>query len=253
MIKSSLENLISKISRFLRKKLRFESDDLPYYITIVIAVVLFSVSINLFLELADSLEDQTLEPYDTQIFEFIRSFRTENLTTFYRLVTDLGDKISFVVIISILSIYLWIRHRNWRFSLEIIIVLIFASLSNVVLKQIINRQRPQGDHLVDVNTLSFPSGHSMSAMAFYGFLIYLCMRFNLDRRLRAAMIGVLLFIIINIGISRIYLGVHYPSDVAAGMTGGLLWTACCIVIFNVIELYRRKNRSGIHFRPTNKT
>jgi undecaprenyl-diphosphatase len=119
-------------------------------------------------------------------------------------------------------------------------VLMLATLSNIVLKKVINRARPSLEHLVSVNTLSYPSGHAMSAMAFYGFLIYLCIRYRMARWLRYLLVSVLVLLILSIGISRIYLGVHYPTDVAAGFIGGLIWVAFCTVLFSLIDLLRRR-------------
>lgn len=244
-MKEQLRKVINFINQFARKRLGFHSDDAPFYITIILAGILFWVGLQAFLELIDSLEENTLEPYDSQIFSFIRSFRNDSLTSFFRIVTDLGDRIAYALIIVALTAYLWFRHRNWKLSIEITAVLILAALSNIALKQVINRSRPEGDHLVEVATLSFPSGHSMSAMAFYGFLIYLAIRSRVGRMMKFFLVTVLLTIIISIGLSRIYLGVHYPSDVAAGMMGGLIWVTGCAVIFNIAELYRiRKKRKS---------
>ena len=79
----------------------------------------------------------------------------------------------------------------------------------------------------------------MSAMAFYGFLIYLVTQFNLSKLAKSSIIAGLSFLILSIGISRIYLGVHYPSDIAGGFIAGFIWVVFCILIFNIIELFRR--------------
>jgi undecaprenyl-diphosphatase len=83
----------------------------------------------------------------------------------------------------------------------------------------------------------------MSAMAFYGFLIYLCVRYEVKKPLRILIVTVLALLILSIGLSRIYLGVHFPSDVAAGFVGGFIWVMFCAIIFNVFELWQMKNRS----------
>jgi undecaprenyl-diphosphatase len=117
-----------------------------------------------------------------------------------------------------------------------------ASLSNIVLKRVFNRARPSLEQLVEVNTLSYPSGHSMSAMAFYGFLVFLCVRHSMPRWLRFILVTMLIILIISIGVSRIYLGVHYPTDVAGGFIGGLIWVTFCAVVFSIFELLRKRQR-----------
>src|SRR5690606_18518815 len=121
-------------------------------------------------------------------------------------------------------------------------VLILATASNVVIKKIIHRERPSLEHLVTVNTLSYPSGHAMSAMACYGFLIYLMLRYRSPYWQKLMLCVLMGMLILAIGVSRIYLGVHYPSDVAAGFLGGLLWVTFCVIGFNVFELLRERRR-----------
>jgi membrane-associated phospholipid phosphatase len=152
----------------------------------------------------------------------------------------LGDRNTYLVIIALLAAYFWLRSRNWKITLQVSAVLVLSTLTNIALKRVINRSRPSLEHLVDVNTLSFPSGHSMSAMAFYGFLMYLTIIGRVNRWLKLLLAIVLMFLILSIGISRIYLGVHYPSDVAAGFFGGLIWVAFSAIVFNIIDLLRRK-------------
>ena len=98
--------------------------------------------------------------------------------------------------------------------------------------------------LIEVNSLSYPSGHSMSAMAFYGLLIYLCARYRMPGWARILLISILLIIILLVGLSRIYLGVHYPSDVAAGFLGGLIWVSFAILLFNTLELWRKRRKGA---------
>jgi len=240
MIKELVKKLIALIKRLIRRYLKYESDDLSYYITIFIAIIFFSVSLGLFIELAENLQENELESYDSNIAAFIQSFRMDGLTSFFRFVTDLGDRYAYITISVLLSAFFWFKFRNWKFSVQMILILILASVSNIMLKQFVNRARPDAEHLVTVNTLSFPSGHAMSAMAFYGFLFYLCTQMRMARFVRILLMTTLILLIVSIGLSRIYLGVHYPSDVAAGFMGGLIWVACSAAVFNIIQLYRKK-------------
>jgi membrane-associated phospholipid phosphatase len=136
-------------------------------------------------------------------------------------------------------VYFRIIHRSWKFIFQITVVLVLATLTNIALKRVINRARPTLEHLVPVNTLSYPSGHSMSAMAFYGFLIFLSARYTRSRWKRILFIAMLSILILSIGLSRIYLGVHFPSDVVAGFVGGLIWVAFCMIVFSLFDLWRK--------------
>src|SRR5690606_22654612 len=146
----------------------------------------------------------------------------------------------YVVFSIVAGLFFYLRFDNWKITLQAVTVLILSSLNNVVLKKFINRERHDLEHLVAVSTLSYPSGHAMSAMAFYGFLIYLGFRLKIGVLLRILIALGFGILILLIGLSRIYLGVHYPSDVLAGFIGGLIWINFCIVAFNIIDLYRKR-------------
>src|SRR5690606_41164098 len=122
---------------------------------------------------------------------------------------------------------------------QTVLVLLPASISNTMLKRFIHRARSEIEHLVVVESLSYPSGHAMSAMAFYGFLIYIFSRLKMNWWLRKGIIFLLIVIILSIGISRIYLGVHFPSDIAGGYIAGLIWVFFCILLFNLGEVFRK--------------
>lgn len=244
MIKQTLLDIIGWVRMFIREKLHSKNENLPYYITIFISAVVFIIALNGFIELTDELAENELTKFDETVTSFIVSFRNDALTAYFRFCTDLGDRYAYIIITVLLAGYYFFRKRSWKFALQTAVVLILATLSNVVLKRVINRARPQLEHLVTVNTLSYPSGHSMSAMAFYGFLVYLVLRYAINRLVRLLLVTVLIVLILSIGISRIYLGVHFPSDVAAGFVGGLIWVTFCAVVFNVFELWSRTREKG---------
>jgi len=243
-MKERIVQVIYWIRDFIRTRLRSENEDLPYYLAILIAAFLFIVGINGFIELTEELAENELTTFDEKVTEFVVGFRSEGLTRYLTFVTHLGDRYAYVAVTVLLAAWFFFRYRSWKFVLQSIGVLLLASLSNVILKQVIHRERPSLEHLVTVNTLSYPSGHSMSAMAFYGFLIYLCLRYQMPRSLRFLSIFFLSLLILSIGVSRVYLGVHYPSDVSAGWIGGLIWVAFCAIVFNVIGLWRKRKGNG---------
>jgi undecaprenyl-diphosphatase len=99
-------------------------------------------------------------------------------------------------------------------------------------------QRPRPDvvpHLAYVHSLSFPSGHSMNSAVIYLTLGTLLAAAQGRKRLKAYVIGVACFITLLVGLSRVYLGVHYPSDVLAGLMAGLIWAMLCYVIARVLQ------------------
>jgi membrane-associated phospholipid phosphatase len=236
-----IANLVGKLRRVFREKLHYQTEDLPYYLTIIVAFIVFVIGLNGFVDLTEELAENQLGGFDNTVTQWILSFRSEKLTTFLPFITHIGGN-GYVVVITLLVLYFLFIHRSWKFILQTVTVLLLATLSNIALKQVINRARPSLEHLVEVYTLSYPSGHAMSAMGFYGFLIFLVARFQVAVAWKVVLISLLVFLILAIGVSRIYLGVHYPSDVLAGYIGGLIWVTFCAIVFDVIDLWRRRKQ-----------
>lgn len=239
-MENNLAQSIRKFIDFLKRHLSRKHEDLPFYMLIFIALVVFVGALNLFVELTDELLEKGLEIYDNAITEYVISFRTPALNTFFKIITDLGDFYAYLVGTIIVGIYLFVKFRNWKYPLQLVGIIILSALSNVMLKRFIDRARPSIEHLVSAEGLSYPSGHSMSAMAFYGFLIYLSFHIKMPKWLRGLLCFFFVLLILLIGLSRIYLGVHFPTDVAGGFIAGMIWLAFCIVLFNLASLYRRK-------------
>lgn len=215
----------------------------PFYLLIFVAFVVFVVGMNLFVDLSEEISGKAMRKYDTQITDFITSFRTPELNNFFQFITDLGDLYAYIIATTLAAIFFFFKLKNKWFLFQLLGVLILSALANIALKRAFDRARPTIEHLVVVKTLSYPSGHAMSAMAFYGFLTYLVFQIKMQRWLRAILASIFIFLILAIGISRIYLGVHFPSDVAGGFIAGLIWVAFCVVLFNIIALLRLRKSS----------
>ena len=233
-----IKNFILWVRQFLRERFHEDNPLYPYYLTILVSFVVFVVSLNVFVELTESLKDNELGAFDDAVTASIQSYRSPSLTAGFEFITHLGDRGAYVVLTAGIALFLYLKNKGWKFAVQSVLVLLLSSLSNVVLKRVIQRERPTLEHLVAVNSLSYPSGHAMSAMAFYGFLSYLCLRSGMNVRTKLASVTILVLLILLIGISRIYLGVHFPSDVLAGYIGGLIWVTFCAIIFNVLDLYK---------------
>ena len=235
----TLYEYLKRLKDFLQRNFKKYDKKLPYIITSVIALIFFAGGTKIFIELTESLKTKLLTKYDQAIIETVTSWRTPALTKYFILVTDIGDTIGYLIVFSVCTLLFYFLFKNWKYVAQIAIVMVLALSSNLLLKKYINRARPDAKYLVEVETLSYPSGHAMMAMAFYGFLIYLIYHFNMNRFLKIGLIALLVFLISSIGLSRIYLGVHFPSDVAGGFLAGLIWVVFCILIFNLIKIFRR--------------
>ncbi|MBQ6323430.1 MAG: phosphatase PAP2 family protein [Bacilli bacterium] len=186
-----------------------------------------------------------LNGFDKNIYEFITKKPSIFLDNYFKVLTNLGN---FIVIIIIMIIFLIILDK--QNGIKLAIVLLSSQILNRVLKEIIKRPRPNYYHLIKEKGFSFPSGHSMAAMALYGFLIYIVISKIKNKYLKTIFIILLVYIILTIGISRIYLGVHYPSDVLCGY---LLSLTIIIGILTLFDKYMKKtNYSGGVYGKTKK-
>ena len=150
---------------------------------------------------------------------FVKNLRSPVLTTIMKVITEMGGTI-FLTLLGIGSIlFIKDKYIKWLIPLN----LALSAIVNTGLKFLIQRPRPEGYRLIEQSGFSFPSGHSMSSMAFYGFIIYLIYKRVEDKKKRRILTILFSTLIILIGISRIYLGVHYASDVIAGFSVGLAY------------------------------
>ena len=157
------------------------------------------------------------------------------VTPIAKFVTNLGGAITLLSITIILLLGL----KNKKIGLAITLNLIISTGLNLLLKSIVQRPRPDEFRLIDETGYSFPSGHSMVSMAFYGFFIYLIYKLVKNQKMKWTFIIFLSIIICSIGISRIYLGVHYTSDVLAGFTISISYL---VIYTSMIKKFIRESK-----------
>lgn len=145
-------------------------------------------------------------------------------------ITQLGGAIFLITLMIILLIVI----KNKKIGILIWINLVISTIMNQLLKHLIQRPRPTEFRIIDESGYSFPSGHSMVSMAFYGFLIYLIYKKVENKYLKWTLISLISILVILIGISRIYLGVHYTSDVLAGFLISIIYL---VIYINVTKKY----------------
>lgn len=237
-MKNKLKAIIDTCKAILSKRFRQDNPKVSYIMIAVIAFIIFVFSIHLFLELTENLKAEYMANIDASVSQYIISFRTPALTTYFTFVTNVGSSLGYLCAFVICILLFYVMFHNWKYVIELALISLLTLSSNLVLKQIIHRTRPLSEHLVTVKTLSYPSGHAMSAMAFYGFLIYLFYTFKLNVFVKVGAITLFTILLLSIGISRIYLGVHFPSDVAGGFIAGFVWVVLCVFILNILRIFR---------------
>lgn len=185
-------------------------------------VVIVCACIILFIELLDDVLEGDLMTLDrlARAF-FVENLRADWLTPIMESISALATPLSLLVLLLVIVAFAPGKRPGMFCAVNLVLVAIL----NVVLKELVQRPRPEDIGLVVETGFSFPSGHSMVAMAFFGLLVWLVWHYEKDRVMRLACCGGFSLIILLIGISRIYLGVHYASDVLAGFCVSLAWLA----------------------------
>jgi undecaprenyl-diphosphatase len=177
------------------------------------------------------ISDQKIANFDNFIIRTVQSWESPALTTIMKFFTFVGAGLPAGVIslIAIIILYKFLDHRT-----ELILflwVVIGSALLNIGLKLLFQRARPVLHRIADANGFSFPSGHAMAAFSVYAVLAYLVWKHIRTGTGRALFLIFSIGMILLIGISRIYLGVHYPSDVLGGYLASGFWLAISIWFF----------------------
>lgn len=205
-------------------------------VEIIVSILLVLSSLFLFLKIGSEVLGNDLLHFDSAVTQFIYAFRSENMTIFMKFITFLGSPAFLVLTSVIMIIFIYSRRRKDAFIY--LGILVTGVILNYVLKLIFQRPRPTDLSLIHESTYSFPSGHSMNGLVFYLVLSYFVFRETGNKKLSYAVLMISMFIVLLIGISRIYLGVHYPTDVIAGYIAGFLWVTSAI-LFEKTIIYRR--------------
>lgn len=195
------------------------------------------ICLILFLTLAEDVFNNEIMYGDVIGYNIISTYLIrDSLTPIFKIITWFGSATCLIP----LAVILFFTIKNKKVGLLISTNLIIITILNQALKIIVQRPRPTEYRIINETGYSFPSGHSMVSMAFYGFLIYLIYKNIKNKYLKISLIVILSLLIVMIGISRIYLGVHYTSDVCAGFLVSLSYLIIYINFANKLVLSREK-------------
>lgn len=170
----------------------------------------------LFIALIVLIKIDMISWFDEPIYQFITKNITPNITNIFKVITFFGSTI-FIIILSVICflVFLIIKKKNCSFIVATVIII--STVLNNTIKLIIRRPRPEVLALAVENSFSFPSGHTMAAVSLYGILLFIALKSNLSKKIKTIISIPLFCLPILIGISRIYLGVHFASDVLGGI------------------------------------
>lgn len=195
----------------------------------LIVVIISTLILALIVVFIDSVN---VSFFDSWFYTETTERMNPSLTLAMRFITESGSSVA--VIILCLSLFLFAKTRkNWALPVGVSVVAV--TISNILLKLVFVRERPNILRLIDQTDYSFPSGHAMINMAFYTMLLLLAWQYIKNKKLKYGISFVCVMMPLLIGFSRIYLGVHYATDVIAGW---LLGFVIAVIIFSI---FKRKN------------
>ena len=217
------------INKFIQKY----ASKLP--LGVLVPLGLFMSAIYLFSDITYSIIWKQEVETDHAIFKFLAAHVINpSLTGFMKYFTHLASG-PFLQGCYILLILIYALRKNYRRVIEIFIIALSGTLLNLAMKASFHRMRPPDPLIEPLKSFSYPSGHANSGFIFYGLLIYLIWKSNFPHPFKTICCSLLLILAISVGFSRVYLRVHYPSDVLAGFTIGFAWLLLLIWIMEKLK------------------
>ena len=191
---------------------------------LILGIIFALAAVLVFTWYASEVSEGELLAVDSSVREFVHSLSSPRLTAVMRAVSYMGKVRTLVILgtgVAAVMLYL----RAFRSTAIFLITMAGEIMLEVTLKATYQRARPEPFFdLPPPESYSFPSGHALGSLCFYGILAWIVVRRIQDKRIKTAIAVLTAIFILLIGLSRVYLGVHYPSDVLAGFVAGLIWT-----------------------------
>lgn len=211
---------------------------------VALGLVASIISLALFGSLASYIhaDQNVVVQFDRGLTGTLYTWATPQSTSFMVTVSLLGNEFLYVLGVGVGLLLLF--RREWLFAAAWIITMLGGQVLMNLLKNYYLRPRPVFDHpLASEKSFAFPSGHAMMSLVAYGMLAYLICTQVKNTRARILIIFAAVLLATLIGISRLYLGVHYPSDVIGGYASGLIWLSVCITATEFVRRIRSHPRT----------
>ena len=212
-----------------------------FSLEIFVLLGIFIIALSVFIIIARMVFEGRLQNFDNRALAFIAGYVTNINTNVMEGFTFLGTH-TFLIPANLLitAWFLFIKKRHW-YSIKVPAVALSSLLLMLILKLTFRRDRPLDPLLQAAKGFSFPSGHALMSVTFYGLLILIVWQNIKKAWLRWTLSAFLILLIVAIGLSRVYLRVHYASDVLGGFTVGLVWLLLSLWILSRVEKYSKRN------------
>lgn len=206
-----------------------------FKLSIIMALILLSsfVMISILVKL------EKLDKFDQWLLSNVHKNHFSFLTKVMKFFDFIGSTYFIIVVSLLVLFYLYFVMKDRLISVLFIVTMLGERLLGEGLKPLLNRSRPNGRHLVEVDDHSFPSQHAMNTFVLYGFLLFILWRHVKNRKMKVLLTLIVITIILVMGLSRIYLGVHHPSDVIGGYLISGFWLTLVILY---ARYYEEKNK-----------
>jgi membrane-associated phospholipid phosphatase len=218
-------------------------------VEMTIVLVLFVVALTAFVYITRRVFVLNKTKLDNAVFNYLKTHVSERNNSIMEVFTFLGTHQFLIPAnLSLIAYFLFIKKHKWH-SIKIPAIALSSLGLMFLLKGLFDRERPTVPLLFEAKGLSFPSGHALMSVTFYGLLIYMIFKTVKNPALKWTLISLLVLLIIIIGSSRVYLRVHYATDVIAGYCIGFLWLVFTVWLLNKIEKQSKKKFDKVVEKP----
>jgi membrane-associated phospholipid phosphatase len=218
-------------------------------VEMLVVLVVFMASLIAFVLITRRVFVVGTEEFDYRIFNSLEAYVSPANNQFMKAVTFFGTHEFLIPAnLALIAWFLFIRKHKW-YSIKVPAIALSSLLMMFFLKHLFGRKRPPIPLLEEARGLSYPSGHALMSMTFYGLIIYMIWTNVKNNAVRWTLVILLLAWILLIGFSRIYLRVHFPTDVMAGFAMGFLWLVISIWMLRRMEKYSQRKLNPIIQQP----
>lgn len=219
-------------------------------IEMTLVLCLFVIALTVFVYITRRVFVLNKTQLDANVFSYLKSQVSERNNSIMEFFTFLGTHEFLIPAnLSLIAYFLFIKKHKW-YSIKVPAIALSSLGLMFLLKGLFDRQRPSVSLLFQAKGLSFPSGHALMSVTFYGLLVYMVFKNVKNPPLKWSLISFLILLIIIIGMSRVYLRVHYATDVIAGYCVGFLWLVFTVWLLNKIEKQSQRKFDKAFQQPT---
>lgn len=222
-------------------------------IELVIVFITFFVAIAFLIVIIRRIFFQNKYAFDQKVFDFLQSYVSDANTSIIQFFTIFGSHNFLIPAYLLLFIYFYFIRKNKWYFIKFASIAISNLLLMFGLKYLFNRPRPLIPLLKEVPGLSFPSGHAFMSLTFFGLLIFVVYRDVKNTWVKWSLVVLLLLMIFFVGLTRVYLRVHYVSDVLAGYSFGFLSLVIMLGLLHQVEKYNlKKVEKSVNITPVDE-